>query len=192
MKKNLLLFLLICVHVLQAQNNSVKNDTLISSNKNEIRLDIGQLLFSSRLKLAYERFLNKDFSTGISFTYFGDNYGDNIFDISTADKKFEIEPFARYSISKNVQRFFYVETFSTIWTGDYKEIKRLSDGQYAFYNWTNSNFTNVAVGVAIGYKFYVKEHFCMDFNFGLSSFVYSKRETEPLPKIGINLGYRFK
>jgi hypothetical protein len=191
MKKFLLLFLFICVHLLQAQNNSVKNDTLISSNKNEIRLDVGKLLFSSRLKVAYERFFSKDFSAGISAIYFGDNYGDNIFDISTADKIFEIEPFVRYSISKNVQRFFYVETFSTIWTGDYKEIKRLSDGQYAFYDWTKSNNTNVAVGVAIGYKFYVKEHFCMDFNFGLSSFVYSKKETEPLPKIGINLGYRF-
>ncbi len=191
MKKYLLLFLLIYAHLFQAQNNSVKNDTLISNNKNEIRLDIGKLLFSSRLKVAYERFLNKDFSIGISAIYFGNNYGDNIFDISNAEKKFEIEPFVRYSISKNVQRFFYVETFSTIWTGDYKEIKRLSDGQYAFYDWTNSNFTNVAVGVGIGYKFYVKEHFCMDFNFGLSSFVYSKRETEPLPKIGINLGYRF-
>lgn len=191
MKKYLLLFLLLYSHLFQAQNNSVKNDTLISNNKNEIRLDIGKLLFTSRLKVAYERFLNKDFSTGISAIYFGDNYGDNIFDISNTEKKFEIEPFVRYSISKNVQRFFYVETFSTIWTGDYKEIKRLSDGQYAFYDWTNSNFTNVSVGVGIGYKFYVKEHFCMDFNFGLSSFVYSKRETEPLPKIGINLGYRF-
>lgn len=191
MKKYLLLFLLLYVRLLQAQHNSVKNDTLILSNKNEIRLDIGKLLFTSRLKVAYERFLNKDFSTGISAVYFGDNYGDNIFDISTAEKKFEIEPFVRYSISKNVQRFFYVETFSSIWTGNYKEIKRLSDGEYAFYDWTKSNFTNVTVGVAIGYKYYVKQHFCMDFNFGLSSFVYSKRETEPLPKIGINLGYRF-
>ena len=191
MKKYLLLFLLLYSHLFQAQNNSVKNDTIISNNKNEIRLDIGKLLFSSRLKVAYERFLNKDFSTGISAIYFGDNYGDNIFDISNAEKKFEIEPFVRYSISKNVQRFFYVETFSTIWTGDYKEIKRLSDGQYAFYDWTNSNFTNVAVGVGIGYKFYVKEHFCMDFNFGLSSLIYNQKQTEPLPKFGINVGYRF-
>lgn len=191
MKKYLTLFLLFCVHILQAQNITAKNDTLILSNKNEIRLDIGQLLFSSRLKLAYERFLNKDFSTGISAIYYGNNYGDNIFDLSNSQKNFEVEPFVRYSISKNVRRFFYVETFSSIWTGSFREIKRLSDGEYAFYDWKKSNFTNVAVGVAIGYKFYVKEHFCMDFNFGLSSFVYSKRETEPLPKIGINLGYRF-
>jgi hypothetical protein len=191
MKKFLLLFLLICVHFVQAQHNAEKNDTLILSNKNEIRLDIGKLLFTPRLKVAYERFLNKDFSTGISVIYYGDNYGDNFFDISNAQKKFEIEPFARYSISKNVKRFFYVETFSSIWTGNYKEIKRLSDGEYAFYDWTNSNFTNVAVGAAIGYKFYVNNHFCMDFNFGLSSYVYSKIETEPLPKFGINLGYRF-
>lgn len=182
---------MVYAHVLQAQNHSVKNDTLILSNKNEIRLDIGKLLFSSSLKLAYERFLNKDFSTGVSVLYFGNNYGDNIFDNYNLEKEFEIEPFVRYSLSKNVKRFFYVETFSSISTGTYKEIKRLSDGQYAFYDWTTSNFTNVAVGVGIGYKFYVKEHFCMDFNFGLSSFLFNKKETEPLPKLGINLGYRF-
>lgn len=191
MKKHLFLFLALFAHVLQAQNQSVKNDSLILSNKNEIRLDVGKLLFSSRLKVTYERFLNKDFSTGISGMYFGENYTDNIFYNSNFNKRYEIEPFVRYSISKNVKRFFYVETFSSISIGNYKEIKRLSDGQYAFYDWTTSNFTNVAVGVGIGYKFYVKEHFCMDFSFGLSSFLFNKRETEPLPKLGFNLGYRF-
>lgn len=123
--------------------------------------------------------------------YFRENYSDNIFYNSNFKKKFEVEPFVRYSISKNIQRFFYLESFSSICNGNYKEIKRLSDGEYAFYDRTKSNFTNVAVGAAIGYKFYVKEHFCMDFNFGLSTFVYSKKETESLPKFGINLGYRF-
>lgn len=154
MKKHLFLFLALFAHVLQAQNQSVKNDSLILSNKNEIRLDVGKLLFSSRLKVTYERFLNKDFSTGISGMYFGENYTDNIFYNSNFNKRYEIEPFVRYSISKNVKRFFYVETFSSISIGNYKEIKRLSDGQYAFYDWTTSNFTNVAVGVGIGYKFY--------------------------------------
>lgn len=191
MKKKLLLLLLLPVYLIQAQNHSVKKDTLILRNKNEIRLDIGKLLFSSRLKVSYERFLNKDFSYGISGMYFRENYSDNIFYNSNFKKKFEIEPFVRYSISKNIQRFFYVESFSSISNGNYKEIKRLSDGEYAFYDRTESNFTNVAVGAAIGYKFYVKEHFCMDFNFGLSTFVYNKKETESLPKFGINLGYRF-
>ncbi|WP_310558101.1 hypothetical protein [Flavobacterium sp.] len=191
MKKHLFLFLVLSLNLLQAQNQSVKIDTLILSNRNEIRLDIGKLLFSSRLKVAYERFLNKDFSYGISGMYFGENYSDNIFYNSNFKKKYEIEPFVRYSISQNVQRFFYVETFSSICNGNYKEVKRLSNGEYAYYDWTKSNFTNIAFGFAIGYKFYVKEHFCMDFNFGLSSFVYNKKETESLAKFGINLGYRF-
>ena len=191
MKKYLYLFLLLYLQVLHAQDYSVKNDTLILSNKNEVRLDIGKLLFGSGLKVAYERFLNKDFSTGISVMYYGNNYRDRSFGYSNLEKNIEIEPFVRYSISKNVQRFIYVETFSSISNGNYKEIKRLSDGEYAFYDRTKSNYTNVAVGFAIGYKFYVKKHFCMDFNFGLSSFVYNKKETEPLPKFGINLGYRF-
>ena len=190
MKKHLFLLLVLLVQVLQAQNRSVKNDTVILLKKNEIRLDIGKLLFSGRLKVAYERFLNKDFSAGIGVIYFGDNYNDNIFYNYNFEKKIEIEPFVRYSISKNIQRFFYVEAFSPIYSGNYKKIERLSDGQYAFYDRTKSNFTNVAIGAAIGYKFYVKEHFCMDFNFGLSSLIYNQKQTEPLPKFGINVGYR--
>lgn len=191
MKKHLFLYLFLFAQALLAKNQSVKNDSLILSNKNEIRIDVGKLLFSSKLKVAYERFLNKDFSYGISGMYFGENYKDNIFNNSNFKKSYEIEPFVRYSISKNIQRFFYVESFSSICNGNYKEFKRLSDGEYAYYDWTKSNFTNVAVGFAVGYKFYLKEHFCMDFNFGLSSFVYNKKDTESLPKFGINFGYRF-
>lgn len=191
MKKHLFLFLVLFVQVLHSQNQSVQNDTVLLRSRNEIRLDIGKLLISGRLKVAYERFLNKDFSVGTSIMYYGEHYRDNIFDNSNSEKKFEIEPFVRYALSENAEHFFYVEMFSSICSGKYREIDRLSDGGYAYYDWKKSNFTTVAAGMAIGYKFYVKEHFCMDFNFGLSSTLYNKRDTETLPKFGINLGYRF-
>jgi hypothetical protein len=193
MKRKLLLFIFLSVHLLQAQEQeqTVKNDNSILNKKNEVRLDIGQLIFHSRLQLAYERFLNKDFSTGISVIYFGDNSGNTVFYDSDFDRKIKIEPFVRYSISKSTDRFFYVESYFSLQNGNFSDIRRFSDGEYAFYEKTKSEFTNVAAGVAIGYKFYVKKHFCMDFNFGVSSFVYDKTNTEPIPKFGINAGYRF-
>ena len=110
MKKYLHLFLLLFVHLLQAQEQSGKKNTLILRNKNEIRLDIGQLLINARLQVAYERFLNKDFSTGVCVMYYGDNYQDSsIFYDSNLEKKIKIEPFVRYSISKNLERFFILK-----------------------------------------------------------------------------------
>lgn len=192
MKKYLFLVLVFFFNFLQAQHHSSENDSLFLRNKNEIRLDIGQLLVNARLQLTYERFFDKDFSAGVSVMYYGVNDEFNgIFNDSYLEKNIQIEPFARYSISKNLERFFYVEANSSIVDGNYKEIKRLPDGQYAYYDVTKSKFTNFALGVGIGYKFYIKKHFCMDFNFGLSSFVYDKTGQDPLPKLGINLGYRF-
>lgn len=191
MKKYLLVIVILFVQLLQAQEQSENNTNSILNDKNEIRLDVGQIIYNGKLKVAYERFLNKDFSAGVSVIYFGDNYSSSFYFNQDLRKKFSIEPFVRYSISKNVERFFYLEGYSTMESGAFGKTKRFSDGEYAFYESAESRFTNVALGVAIGYKFYIKKHFCMDFNFGLSSFIYNNSNTQPLPKFGINAGYRF-
>lgn len=110
---------------------------------------------------------------------------------SNVQRKYQIEPFVRYSISKKTDRFFYVELFSAITGGNNKEMERLTDGNYGYYEIVDSDFTDITLGPAIGYKFYIKQRLCMDFNLGFGSNLYQKISSEAVPKFAISTGYRF-
>lgn len=188
MKKLLLAFLTLNAFLLQAQQ---AKETTISDNKNEIRIDIGKLITASGFHIAYDRFFNKDFSAGVSVMIFDSNQINNIFYDSNMRREYKIEPFVRYSISNNTKRFFYIEAFSSVLGGSIREVERFSDGVYGYYDIATSNFISIAMGSSIGYKFYMKKHFCLDFNLGFSSNIYDKTNTQTLPKFGITTGYRF-
>ena len=63
MKKLFSLFLLISL-ASQAQEN-----TVLSSKKNEFRVDLLSVVVYTKASISYERFFGKDFSTGINVTF---------------------------------------------------------------------------------------------------------------------------
>ena len=70
MKKISLLFLVFLSLSTYAQSNiNTSTDTIVSpilAKKNEIKLDVLNLTAFGKLGVSYERFLNQDFSVGIS------------------------------------------------------------------------------------------------------------------------------
>jgi hypothetical protein len=187
-KKILILFIVFKSLSIAAQS-SLEN--FQPTGKNELRLDVGRLLTTSGVQLTYERFLNKDFSMGVNFLLFDTNQNIYFFFESNNKRNYKVEPFVRFSISKNTKRFFYVEGYCSVIGSEGNDIKRFSDGVYGYYDREFSRAATVAIGAAIGYKFYVKKHFCMDFNIGFSSNVADAADVPALPKIGIATGYRF-
>ena len=64
-----LLGLFLSLSTFAQSNDSGATDTITSpifSKKNEIKVDVLNLIGNGRLGISYERFLNKDFSVGIS------------------------------------------------------------------------------------------------------------------------------
>jgi hypothetical protein len=190
MKIYLFAILLFIPILLQAQQDSSTSSSILNK-KNEIQFDIGKLLISSRIQLTYERFLNKDFSTGISVMSLNKNREQNkIFYSGT--RKYQIEPFVRYSLSKKTNRYFYAEVFASINGGEKTTTKRLIDSNnYGFYQIAPEKYTDLALGSAIGYKVYIKQTVSVAFNLGIGKNLFSKLSPDVVSRVGLNLGYRF-
>jgi hypothetical protein len=189
MKIKFCTILLLFSITLQAQKNENEVPSILN-RKNEIRLDFGKLLISSRLQLTYEHFLNKDFSVGMSAMLLNkdENRNDYLFN---GTRKYQIEPFVRYSLSKNIKSLFYTELFSSINGGTVTEIKRLIDNNYGYYDKVNQKYTDLALGASIGYKVYITQRIPINFNMGLGINLLNSMSPDVIPRVGLSTGYRF-
>ena len=191
LKKILLLSILFFTSFAFSQENDSTQNILLNK-KNEVRFNVTKVLISNRLEVSYERFLNKKFSVGLSLLFLEGNIDDFspiYYDDSTRNN-YQIIPYVRYSFSKNTRRHWYAEIFSSINSGEYKTIDRLFDGTYGYYGIVEKKYTNVALGSAIGYKFYIKKRFVVDLHFGLAPNLLNQTN-EVITRIGGNIGYRF-
>jgi hypothetical protein len=173
------------------QAQKIKNDVpSILNRKNEIRIDFGKFLISSRLQLTYEHFLNKDFSVGMSAMLLNEdeNKSDYLFN---GTRKYQLEPFVRYSLSKNIKSLFYTELFSSVNGGTVTEIKRLIENNYGYYDKVNQKYTDLELGASIGYKVYITQRIPINFNMGLGINLFNSKSPNVIPRVGLSTGYRF-
>jgi hypothetical protein len=174
---------------IQAQKNK-NEDFSILNRKNEIRIDFGKLLISSKLQLTYEYFLNKDFSLGISAMLLNDDENKTNY-LFNSTRKYQIEPFIRYSLSKNIKSLFYTELFSSIHGGNVTEIKRLKETDYGYYDKVNQKYIDLALGASIGYKVYITQRIPINFNIGFGLNLFNNTSPDIAPRVGLSSGYRF-
>lgn len=191
MKKLLLLFLL-CFQFMQAQD-SIPKSTLYNK-KNEIRVDVLATALT-RLNITYERFLDKKYSIGISCIYSNNKKLRDDFDAGYINNftKYEIIPFVRYNLSQGQRSFYFAEIFADINGGDFREIVLLTDAEnYNYYAVEKSNFTDVAMGAAVGYKYYIKDQFGIEFLVGFGSNLFNKTKSlDIVSRVGLGVSYRF-
>lgn len=191
MKKLLLLFLL-CFQFMQAQD-SIPKSTLYSK-KNEIRVDVLATALT-RLNITYERFLDKKYSIGISCIYSNNKKLRDDFDAGYINNftKYEIIPFVRYKLSQGQRSFYFAEIFADINGGDFREIVLLTDAaNNNYYAVEKSNFTDVAMGAAVGYKYYIKDQFGIEFLVGFGSNLFNKTKSlDIVSRVGLGVSYRF-
>jgi hypothetical protein len=197
MKKiSYLLGLFLSVSAFSQSTDNPSNDTIVSpilAKKNEVKIDVLNLIANGRLGLSYERFLNNDFSIGITGLAF--NKASKTDDFLTDDTRTMIEyqviPYVRYAMSKSATNLYYLEAFTNFNGGQYKELTTLNNGTADYIVVTKSDYNDVALGASMGYKLYFKESFVADLTVGIGKNLFNSDSPSTVARIGINLGYRF-
>lgn len=190
--KKLIFILLLGSQFLQAQDSTRVSS--LAGKKNEFRVDLLSLVALSKVNLSYERFLNQDFSVGLSGSYANSASVNDDFDEGNRDNlpKYEITPFVRYSLSKSLMRYYFVEVFVSANGGDFREIVRKTENTIGYYDIQKSEYFDVAVGGGAGYKMYIKEKFAIELlvGFGVNT-MNTDKSPDVFSRVGLSFGYRF-
>jgi Protein of unknown function (DUF3575) len=190
--KKLLLLLLFGFQLVQAQDSIPKSP--LYSKKNEVRVDVLATALT-RLNVTYERFLNKSYSVGVSGVFSNNKKLRDDFDAGNINNftKYEIIPFVRYNLSQGQRSFYFAELFADINGGDFREIVLLTDAaNNNYYAIEKSKFTDLAMGAAVGYKYYIKDKIGIEFLVGFGSNLFNKEKSlDIISRVGLGLSYRF-
>jgi Protein of unknown function (DUF3575) len=176
-------------------SNAQDGATILASKQNEVKLDVLSAIAFSKIHVSYERFLNKDFSIGISGGIQDSKNDKEDFDkgYDRSLPKYEVNPFVRYSLSKSQKSFYFAEVFVSANGGEYRELQRFVDESgNGYYDTFKGNYTDVALGGALGYKLYIQEKFGLELFFGIGKNLFNTdKSPETIPHVGLNFGYRF-
>jgi len=214
-----LLFTIVSYSQNDVQNvRVIKDDSQVTElvnilGKNEIKLDVIDLLFQPALSLSYERISDSYSSFG------GDifiNFNNNNSSVSWSDR-FSISPFYRFYFL-NKKDFggagFFVELFSKFSFG--QETVEYAYGIYnseppqPYYEFVDENYFDIGLGVGIGRKWINKKGITFEIMFGIGRYlldevggvddeaipfgvddVFRNHRPEVTVKGGISIGKRF-
>ncbi|WP_309642565.1 DUF3575 domain-containing protein [Flavobacterium sp.] len=190
--KKLILLLLLGSQWIHAQDTIPKSPLL--NKRNEVRVDVLGLAYS-RLNITYERFLNHNFSVGVSGIYSSNKKNKDDFDEGNVNSftKYEVIPFVRYNLSQGARSFYFAEIFADANGGDFREIVLLTDASNNdYYAIQKSSYSDLGLGAAIGYKYYIKDQFGIEFLVGFGSNMFNKdKSPDILSRVGLGVSYRF-
>lgn len=193
MKKISLLFCFFLALGSYAQTNSDSLVSPIVAKKNEVKIDGLNLISNGRLGISYERFLNSNFSVGITGMFLNKSSKEDKF--ATDDTRtlidYQVIPYVRYALSKSAVNLYYVEAFTSINGGQFKELVKLNNGAADYVVTSVKDYNDVAIGASVGYKFYIKESFVVDVTIGMGKNLLHADSPKNISRLGINLGYRF-
>lgn len=197
MKKiSFLLGLFLSLGAFAQTNETTATDTIVSpilAKKNEVKVDVLNLIAFGKLGVSYERFLNKNVSVGVTGIVF--NKKSKTDDFLTDDTRtlidYQVIPYVRYAMSKSATNLYYLEGFVNVNGGEFKELTTLNNGSADYVVVTKNDYNDVAIGGSIGYKLYFKESFLLDLTVGIGKNLFNEDSPSTVARLGINLGYRF-
>lgn len=176
-------------------SNAQDGSNILASKQNEVKFDVLSAIAFSKIHFSYERFLNEDFSVGISGGIQDSKNAKDDFEkgYDRTLPKYEINPFVRYSLSQSQKSFYFAEIFISANGGKYRELQRFVDGSgNGYYDTFEDNYTDVALGGALGYKLYIQEKFGLELVLGMGKNLFNTdKSPEIVPHVGLNFGYRF-
>lgn len=186
---------IICLLLLLPLASFAQENSVLTNKKNEFRVDVLSAIVYAKASLSYERFLGKDFSTGINVNFSNSSKLNDDFDNGYRNNvpKYEFNPYVRYALSKSKARYYFAEIFGSYNGGDFKEIVRLTDENgIDYFSARKSKYTDVGLGGSLGYKMYFKDSIALEFIVGFGSNL-TNRDKSPdvISRVGLNLGYRF-
>lgn len=157
--------------------------TLLSSTyifaQQEIKVDLFDGLAFKTVEISYEHYLNEESSIGISLLFNSDTEADVSY-----NEKSMITPYFRHYFNSAYNWNFFGEIFFGINSGDDTII--MLGGPPLI-----KEYTDGALGIALGYKYASPRGFVVDIHGGLGRNLFSSNSPEIVPRIGVNVGYRF-
>ncbi|WP_313807371.1 hypothetical protein [Flavobacterium sp.] len=194
--KKLFLLALFSVGTVSAQQQQDSTEVVspIALKKNEVRFDVVSLITETKIHLSYERFLNKDFSVGLSAISAQSSKKKDDFEsnFNRTLPEYQIIPYVRYSLSKSQVSYYYVEAFASANGGKFKTQERFVEGGNGYYQAVENTYFDIALGGAVGYKLYFSDKFAVDLFVGMGKNLLNTDESpELVPRVGGSFGYRF-
>lgn len=178
----------------QDKESEPKPENPLLAKKNEFRVDLLSPIAFGKAVVSYERFVNEDWSVGLSGTFaFGKKFEEDFDEgYSSTLPEVEVVPYVRYRLSKSPHNYYFIEAFASANNGQYREIVRIDDGASGYYNISEDDYFDVAVGGSVGYKMYFKERIALEFLVGAGYNLFNtSKSPDVITRVGINLGYRF-
>lgn len=183
MKKALLVFVLILsISFTQAQE---KETNIIEENRDELRINMTNLIIFKWADFTYERILNEESSIGVGLLFSLDGDGDT--DVLDAYRTFSITPYYRHFFSNQYAEGFFVEGFTMIHSGKEDYYSNLEP----FDTYVEENYTDLAIGISAGFKAVSRRGFVAEIYLGIGRDLLGNTDEEIVGRGGISLGYRF-
>lgn len=196
MKKTFITFIILCsfqLSVAQDQSDLPPRDI----NKNEISINPINLIAFAALDIGYERVLTNNTTLGFDLFYRFSNTIDSDNDIIDQDGIFDKEiAFTtrfKYFFGNRVARGFYLESFGMLSSGEHENYVQVRDSQGNFINsiYIDEEFTDFALGFAVGGKFVTTKGFFLDISMGLGRNLLTDESPDVIVRPKLYLGYRF-
>ena len=158
-----------------------------SDLKQEIKVNILDLLIVPAIGITYERYINPYSSYGIygfvNFNHYDDDY---------RYEKIEFAPFYRIYFQKKKKesnKGLFTELFSGINLGKV-EYYWYQDDIYEPASLYSQEYLGIAMGATLGYKFDNFNNFTFEISLGAGRYL-NKQEVEAYPRVNFSIGKRF-
>lgn len=160
---------------------------------NEIKWDVLGLITETKIQLTYEHQFLPKWSAGLSAATYQSNKDKDHFDTSTDKqlKNYDIIPYIRYHLSPNQNSYYFAEGSLGVNSGKYKHIERLDANNQAIYQLQQGEYTDLALGLAVGYKYILKEHFLGEILVGGGQNILNDDSPKYISRVAISIGYKF-
>lgn len=152
-----------------------------SQAQQEIKVDILDALALKTLEFSYEYYTSERSSVGASVLY---NFEKRSSDFRY-NEKFMFTPYFRHYFTNNSNWNYFGEIFLGINKGE-KEIDLIGSNVKKY-----EDYTDGALGVALGSKYISSGGLIVDLYGGLGRNMFSSDSRSIVPRVGINVGYRF-
>lgn len=157
------------------------------NGRNEVKLNLLNLVAFKYLDGSYERVIDEESSFGVAALV---NLGDD-FDTFDYLREFSITPYYRRYFSKGYAKGFFVEGFGMLNQAS-DEFGGTFDDVTQEFTYDTDTYTDFAVGVALGGKFISKRGFVAEVYGGIGrNLLNSDNPVEVVGRGGISLGFRF-
>ncbi len=152
--------------------------------KNEVKINMSNLIGFKWLDVGYERVLNEESTIGVNTLFSLDDEIDGLDEYRT----FSITPYYRHFFSNKYARGFFVEAFTMLHSGK-EEIYYSNSSTYDTY--VNEKYTDFAVGISAGAKFVTKRGFVVEIYAGIGRDLLGQSDIEVVGRGGVSIGKRF-